>query len=335
MSEQKTNASMVTVASKGIAKEKSPNILVIDDDQVLLDLFGKILKKLGFRVVLTDNGKDAVSLVRKTTPDVVLLDIKMPGMDGIAVLKEIKEQDPDIEVIIITGFASLDSAVEALRYGAFDYIQKPFNRLDQLVNAIRQAWERRRPRLEGRSKEASLQRRIYELKIFYNLSRIIRYDSNSKEIMTHLLDSLSKIIGYDLAILLWTERSKSKELLLQVVNPSNLNFVEEAKCNLIEAFNSVSQSNISEDMTFDKILGEENIKHESQDDLRIAQRLNSFLNVPLMNKRNIVGMINVSSRLSKSFSPDDIRLIYTVIGLVPFVGHGQGVRYQRGEALQK
>jgi len=316
VSEEKINASVVTSLSEAVTKEKSPNILVIDDDQVILDLLGKVLKKLGFQVALVKNGKEAVNLVRITTPDVILLDIIMPEMDGIAVLKEIKAFDPDIEVILITGFASLDSAVEALRYGAFDYIQKPFNQLDQVVNAIRQAWERRTPRLEGRNKEASLERRIYELKVLYNLSRTLGYCWDGKETMTRLLDSLNRVVGYDLAISLWTEMSEPKKLLLQVANPSSSNFIEEAKCNLIDAFNSVSHSDISENMTFDRILGEENIKHESQGDLRIASKLNSFLNVPMMDNKKIVGMINVSSRVDRSFSPDDIRLIYTAVSQI-------------------
>ena len=330
MNQQKTSAPLVTANSKAKLREKSPNILVIDDDRVLLGLFDKVLKKLGFRVALVDNGKDAVNLVRKTTPDVVLLDIKMPDMDGISVLKQIKAQDSDIEVIMITGFASLDSAVKALKYGASDYIKKPFDRLDQVVDAVRRAWERRRPRLERRNLKISQERRIYELKILYNISRMIGSCSDRKEMMAQLLDSLSQIINFDLAISMLfagsigTEGSKPREMVLQVVKPVSSSFVEEVKCNLIDAFNSASQSRISRDIAFDRILGKENIKstggphgHTTESIGRIAQRLNSFLNVPLMNNGNIVGMINVSSHRDNLFSPDDIRLIYTAISQVP------------------
>lgn len=344
MKEQKTGAPVVTADSKAILREESPNILVIDDDRVLLDLFGKVLKKLGFRVSLINNGKDAIDLVRKTIPDIVLLDVKMPGMDGISVLKEIKAQDSDIEVIIMTGFASLDSAVEALKYGAFDYIKKPFDSLDQVVDAVRRGWESRRPRLQRRNLKISQERRIYELKVLHNINRRIGFCSDRKEIMTQFLDSLSQIIGYDLAISLLssgsirTEASKTKEFILQVVNPVSASFVEEAKCNLIEAYNSVSHLRISREIVFDRVLGKENIKstesieQENQSGLTtsmnhpvhtaeslgwIAQRLNSFLNVPLMNNGNMVGMINVSSHRDGVFSPDDIRLIYTCISQVP------------------
>ncbi len=334
MNGQKVSAPVVSTDSKPKAREKSPDILVIDDDRVLLDLFDKVLKKLGFRVALTDNGNDAIDLVRQTTPDVVLLDIKMPGMDGISVLKGIKAQDPDIEVIIMTGFASLDSAVEALKYGASDYIKKPFDRLDQVVDAVRRGWERRRPRLQRRNLKISHERRIYELKVLYNISRRIGSCSDRKEMMTQLLDSLSQIIDYDLAISMLstgsmgTEGFEPKELILQVVNPVSSSFVEEVKCDLIDTFNSNSHSRISKHIAFDRILGKENIKstggpygHTAGSKGRIAQRLNSFLNVPLMNNGNIVGMINVSSHRDNLFSPDDIRLIYTAISQVPSAIH--------------
>jgi CheY-like chemotaxis protein len=330
MFQEKINVSVVTPPSKSPTKEKSPKILVIDDDQVILELLGKVLKKLGFQVALVNNGRESLNLVRITTPDVVLLDIIMPGMDGIAVLKGIKAIDPNIEVILMTGFATLDSAVEALRYGAFDYIQKPFNQLDQVVNAISRAWERRTPHPEERDNKSSLERRIYELKVLFNLSRTLGYCSDSNEMMTRLLDSLNKTLRYDLAISLWTEMSESKKLLLQVVNPSSSNFIEEAKCSLIDAFNSVSHSDLSTDMAFDRILGEENIKHESPGDLKIAQRLNSFLNIPLMKKEKIAGMINVSSHGEKSFGCEDIHLIYTLVSaLAPVIHRLDGLKIEK------
>jgi CheY-like chemotaxis protein len=315
---------LVTAADwETTARGKNPNILVVDDDRVLLDLLRKVLEKFGFEVALAASGKDAIDQVQKFVPDVILLDIKMPGMDGITLLKKIKSHDPDVEVIIITGFASLDSAVEALKYGAFDYIKKPFDNLAQVVDAIRRAWERRRPRLEKRSLRTSLERTIYELKILYGMSRTIGYCSDQKEITTRVLETLNQILGYDLAISMLVKDSEPEELLLQVVSPTSSRFIEEAKRSLIDAFNSASRSNVSADTPFQKTLGRKNIRsrrntgQEGQGALRIAQNLNSFLNVPLMNNGHLVGMINLSSHLDRAFGPDDIRLIYTVASQVP------------------
>ena len=323
MSQTKTRAPVTAAHVSATSREKNPNILVVDDDRVLLDLLRKVLEKFGFEVALAASGKDAIDQVQKFVPDVILLDIKMPGMDGITLLKEIKAHDPDVEVIIITGFASLDSAVEALKYGAFDYIKKPFDNLAQVVDAIRRAWERRSPRLEKRSLRTSLERTIYELKILYGISRTIGYCSDQKEITTRVLETLNQILGYDLAISMLVEGSEPEELLLQVVNPTSSRFIEEAKRSLMDAFNSATRSNVSADTPFQKILGRKYIRsgtsteQESRSTPRVAQSLNSFLNVPLMHDGNLVGMINLSSHLDRAFGPDDIRLIYTVASQVP------------------
>ncbi len=311
------------IDSETASAKENPNILVIDDDRVLLELLGKVFEKLGFKVVLSAGGKDAVDLVRKTVPDVVLLDVKMPGMDGITVLKEIKAQDPDIEVIIMTGFATLETAMEALKNGAFDYIRKPFESLNQVVDAIRRGWERRKPRLEKRNLRVSLERTIYELKMLYKISRIMGDCSDHKEMAVLLLDSLYQMISYDLAILMFMENSEPKEMLLQVINPCSLDYVEQAKGNLIDALNLTAQSTISSQRVFDRISGEENIvssdstEGKNKSGRSVAQRLNSFLNVPLMKDGNLMGMIHLSSHRDQSFSPDDIRLIYLVASQIP------------------
>ena len=323
MSQTKTRAPVTAAHVSATSREKNPNILVVDDDRVLLDLLHKILAKFGFEVALAASGKDAIDLIQESVPDVVLLDIKMPGMDGITLLKKIKAHDPDVEVIIITGFASLDSAVEALKYGAFDYIKKPFDNLAQVVDAIRRAWERRRPRLEKRSLRTSLERTIYELKILYGISRTIGYCSDQKQITAQVLETLNQVLSYDLAISMLVKGSESEELLVQVVNPTSSRFIEEAKRSLMDAFNSATRSNVSADTPFQKILGRKYIRsgtsteQESRSTPRVAQSLNSFLNVPLMHDGNLVGMINLSSHLDRAFGPDDIRLIYTVASQVP------------------
>ncbi len=317
MDKPETEILNFTYSDRKALPEKPPNILVIDDDRVLLELFEKIFKKLGLGVVLTNNGKEAVDWVKKTAPDVILLDIKMPGVDGITALKEIKAVDPDVEVIIMTGYASLDSALEAINLGAFDYLKKPFENLDQVVNVVRRAWERRKPSMERQNVKASLERRIYELKLLYNTSRSLIYCSDQMEMMTLLLESLSKIIGYDLGVIVLAEKPDQKQLFLQVVNSSTAQLVEETKLNLIDAFNSVSRTSLLRNIGFDRILGEENIKLKNPGEEFTASVLNSFLNVPLMEGGKMIGMVNISSQRDLSFSSDDISLIYSMVSQIP------------------
>jgi len=100
-------------------------VLLVDDEIEIIKGRSKIIRDLGFQCITAQNGKDAIALVKKQRPDIVLTDIKMPNNDGFDVLKATREFDPEIPVILFTGYGSIESAVQAMRQGAYDYIQKP------------------------------------------------------------------------------------------------------------------------------------------------------------------------------------------------------------------
>jgi two-component system sensor histidine kinase/response regulator len=120
--------------------ERAPNILIIDDEEGLRDMISFALGKEGYRVYTAKNGKEGVEKCEAHEMDVVVTDIKMPEMDGMSVLGIVKEKHPEIEVIVATGFGTMDTAIESLRKGAFDYIAKPFN-IDELINLVGKALE--------------------------------------------------------------------------------------------------------------------------------------------------------------------------------------------------
>jgi len=115
--------------------------LVADDESDLLYVLREVLERSGLEVTTTDNGLEAMRLVREGDIDLVLTDLIMPGADGLEVLREARSLPQEVLVVIITGHASLDSAIEAVRQGAYDYIRKPF-RLDELELVIANACER-------------------------------------------------------------------------------------------------------------------------------------------------------------------------------------------------
>ncbi len=128
-------------------------ILVIDDEVTLAEFIKKILIELNddeknLLVETANTGNDGIEIAKNFSPDVVLLDIKLPDISGIKILSLLKQFDPDVQVIIMTGFASLDTAVTAVREGAYDYINKPFDSSDQLKTLVRNALERRHLVLE-------------------------------------------------------------------------------------------------------------------------------------------------------------------------------------------
>ncbi len=107
-------------------------ILAVDDEAIVLDSFRKILVLAGYSVDTVETGQEALSLLRLHDYDFVFTDLKMPGLDGLDVTKAAKHLRPSIDVVMITGYGTIESAVEAMKYGAMDYVQKPFTE-DELV----------------------------------------------------------------------------------------------------------------------------------------------------------------------------------------------------------
>ncbi|MBL7093720.1 response regulator, partial [candidate division KSB1 bacterium] len=122
-------------------------ILAVDDEEIILDSFRKILVFAGYSVDTVEKGPEALSLVKKNDYDFVFTDLKMPEMDGIEVTKAVKHLRPDIDVIVITGYASIESAVATMKYGAMDYVQKPFTE-DELVDFVNKFLIRRQDRID-------------------------------------------------------------------------------------------------------------------------------------------------------------------------------------------
>jgi two-component system response regulator PilR (NtrC family) len=123
-------------------------ILVIDDEQSMRDFLSIMLKKEGHDVVAAENGSDALKAVQTEIFDLVISDVKMPGLDGIDVLKTVKEVSSETVVIMITAYATAETAVEAMKLGAYDYITKPF-KVDEIKLIIQKALEKGHLRKEN------------------------------------------------------------------------------------------------------------------------------------------------------------------------------------------
>lgn len=133
------------------------NILVVDDERGPRESLHVILKPY-YNVYTAEKGEEAIRILDETPIDLVTLDLRMPGATGTEILKKVKERDPDIEAIIITGYGSMETAVEGLRLGAFDYIAKPFD-VKQILALVERALERRHAKLKlAQEKEAERNR---------------------------------------------------------------------------------------------------------------------------------------------------------------------------------
>jgi DNA-binding NtrC family response regulator len=135
---------------KGTFLMDNPIALFVDDEIEYIETLMKRLHKRGVEVSMAASGEEALAWIGKHTVEVIVLDVKMPGMDGIQTLREIKKIKPQVEVIMLTGHANLEAASEGMALGAFDYLMKPFN-IDELFYKIQDACLMKRMR-EDKSK---------------------------------------------------------------------------------------------------------------------------------------------------------------------------------------
>lgn len=125
-------------------------ILSVDDEEVIRSLLKKVLTKAGYEVALAESGEKGLQVMKKESFDLAIIDLKMPGMGGVAFLEKMKDLYPDTEAIILTGFGDIDNAVDAMKKGAFNFMPKPFKR-DVLLTIISKALERQAMRKEMES----------------------------------------------------------------------------------------------------------------------------------------------------------------------------------------
>jgi DNA-binding NtrC family response regulator len=185
---------------------REANILVIDDEQAMRDSCQQTLSRDGNKVETAQDGLKGLALLEKKSFDVVILDLKMPGLSGMEVLKKIKENDPDAMVIVITGYATVESAVEAMKKGAYDFIPKPFTP-ESLRVIVRRALDRRELALENVLLRG-------ELKASFGPDVIIGQSKPMKEV-----EQLVRKVGpTDTTVLISGESGTGKELVARALH---------------------------------------------------------------------------------------------------------------------
>ena len=185
-------------------------ILVVDDEPSMRELLAIVLKREGYEVVLAESGREAVAALERHPFDLLVSDIKMPDMSGVDVLRAAKTIDRDILGIMVTAFASTDTAVEALRLGAYDYVSKPFN-VEELKDRIRKALERRTLELEN----LALKRTLGAAHQFSNII-------GRSEPMLALFRLIEAVAATSSTILVTGESGTGKELVARALHVNSL-----------------------------------------------------------------------------------------------------------------
>ena len=180
-------------------------VLVVDDDAANRVTMERILAREGYQVVHAESGREAMQLLRSEGADLVLTDLKMPGMSGIDLLKAARKVDPDLEVVVMTAYGTVETAVEAMKEGAYDFVSKPLRRME-LVSALRKALEKRQLQLENR--------RLREQLAAVGEGEMI----GRSDAMRTLLDEVEQVAPSDATVLLTGESGTGKSRLARLLH---------------------------------------------------------------------------------------------------------------------
>jgi DNA-binding NtrC family response regulator len=183
-------------------------IVVAEDEEITLNNIIESLREEGYEVAGTKDGLDALGKIEKGNFDVLITDIKMPGLTGLELLSRVKERSPDTEVIVITGFGSIGSAVEAMKIGSYDYITKPFD-LDELAHKVRKIREQK-----------ALKKENIALKTYYGMNKEVPIIAKS-ESMKKVLAVIEGMKGSDCNVLLTGESGVGKNLIAKITHSTS------------------------------------------------------------------------------------------------------------------
>ena len=187
----------------------APRVLIVDDEPDMLENCSRILSRQGYACTTAGDGAAALAILERERPDLMLTDFKMPGMDGLTLLRRAHELDPALPIIMITGFATIESAVAAVKEGAFDYLPKDFS-VDQLRVAVERALRHRGLQVENRNLRQQLQQAL-------GLENIVGHSPA----MTQVFELVKKAARSEANILILGESGTGKELIARAIHANS------------------------------------------------------------------------------------------------------------------
>lgn len=263
-------------------------ILVVDDEEIVRNLLGRTLGGKGYAVETVEDGDAALEKVKKDNFNLLITDLKMPRISGMDVLRELKKVNPYIEVIIITGYPTIDSAVEAIKIGAFDFICKPFD-IQATISTIERSLEKQKFNISHFQ--------LSELMILFEVSKTMTATANLDDLLARILDSALEITKAKRGSLLLIDE-KTEELAIKIARGLSQEIIDNTRIKLGEGISgrvaqegtAILVTDIETDPRFQR-------KNKPQYETK------SFLGVPLTSipihsQKNVLGVINISDKIS-------------------------------------
>ena len=281
-----------------------PRILVIDDEKIIRRLLSRTLGERGYEIETAEDGSVALEKIKRNFFNLLIVDLKMPNVDGMDVLKEIKKSNPYIEVIILTGYPTVELAVKAIKMGAFDFIRKPFD-IQEMESTVSSCLEKQ--------KFAINHIELSELITFFEISKRIIATTSLDSFLELILDvALGVVKAKRGSLLLLDERTKELNIKMarglseeKVISNTRIELGEGICDRVVREKKPVLVTDIEQDPRFQK-------ENKSQYETK------SFLSIPLVSKypqENVLGVINITDKISgESFTGREQTLLSVLAG---------------------
>ncbi len=273
-----------------MAKEK---IIVLDDEKSIGQLCKRVLVKEGYIVEIYSDGEKALDHISKEKVDLVLVDLKMPKIDGLSVLKRIKKISPDTDVIVMTGYTSIDSAVESIRLGAWDYIAKPFE-IEDLKQKIKNCLQRR-----VLNSEVS---ELKEIVALYEVGQAMTSTLGLKQLLDLILKLACQVLKADSGSIMLLD-GKHKQLKIESYFGLKREIVEGLRIGLGERIAGWVAATSQQLLLVDGLKNNPRFAH-----LETRPEIKSSMVVPLKIKDKVIGVINLNN-YSENFTDKDLKLL--------------------------
>ncbi|MEE8575812.1 MAG: response regulator, partial [candidate division Zixibacteria bacterium] len=291
---------------------KSERIIIIDDEQRMCESLTALLTKAGMDVRAFQVSTEAIEVIKSERVDLVVSDIKMPLMDGIEILKAVKQIDDEIPVILMTGYASLETALEAVQRGAYDYLLKPVE-FAQLELTVKRALEKRRSDLDQRAlmeqlhlSNIILESRVSELNALYEAGKSIGSTANINELLRKLVTLATTVTNAEIGSIMLLD-STGESLTIEAAIGLDEKIVRKTRLP-VGASIAGYVAKTAEPLVVDDIESDERFKRINRE----RYSSTSLLCVPLVIKGNTLGVINMSNKQTgDGFDKNDLKLLTT------------------------
>lgn len=271
---------------------KKAKILVLDDEKIVLDSVSRILEEEGYEVVGCQSPVMAVETLKQGGFDILITDLKMPGMDGLQAMEKVHEIDPDLSIVMFTAYSTVDSAVKAMKLGAVDYIRKPFTP-DQLSQLVAKVMNDRKERFEKRYREDT----------FAQVTDAIGSTLNLREVLDLIVQGVVKVMkvkGSSLSLL----DAKREKLRIFAYHGLSKQYVDKGP---LEASKSLSETTMNGKLVWiENAAADPRVQYPVE---AMREGVVSILSVPLVVRNKVIGALRVYTADQRSFSDEETRFL--------------------------